>query len=75
MILIVCDFFFVFLCSDGIEVTLLDKAEELDPIKSFNVSESVKNFTTAAHSKNARVKYMSFVTQKKGGPSKQFAVK
>jgi len=56
-------------------VTLLDKAEELDPIKRFNVSESVKNFTTAAHNKNARVKYMSFVTQKKGGPSKQFAVK
>lgn len=56
-------------------MTLLDKAEELDPIKSFSVSESVKNFTAASHGKNARVKYMSFVTQKKGGPSKQFVVK
>ena len=53
----------------------MDTAEELDPIKSFSVSESVKNFSAANYNKNARVKYMSFVTQKKGGPSKQFVVK
>lgn len=56
-------------------MAVLEADVELDPIKSFNVSESVKNFTATAHSKNPRVKFMSFASQKRGGPSKQFAVK
>lgn len=61
--------------SDGLEVTVLSESATLDPIKSFELSDKVKNFQKNSYAKNARVKYMNFVTQKKGGPSKQFAVK
>lgn len=54
---------------------MLSESATLDPIKSFELSDKVKNFQKNSYAKNARVKYMNFVTQKKGGPSKQFAVK
>lgn len=61
--------------SGGIEVAVLDQQATIDPIKSFSVSDSVAKFTAAAYSKNPRVKYSTFVSQKKGGPAKQFTVK
>lgn len=56
-------------------MTVLDEKETVDPITSFELSDKVKSFQKDCYSKNGRVKYMNFVTQKKGGPSKQFAVK
>jgi hypothetical protein len=58
-----------------VEVAVLDQETTLDPIKSFAVSDSVAKFTTSNYSKNPRVKYSTFVSQKKGGPAKQFTVK
>ena len=54
-------------------MTLLNEEEVLDPINSFQVSDKVRQFREAADGKNPRVKYLSFVSQKKGGPSKMFA--
>lgn len=62
-------------CSGGLEVTVLDQQAALDPIKSFAVSDSVTKFAASNYSKNPRVKYSTFVSQKKGGPAKQFTVK
>jgi hypothetical protein len=58
----------------GIEVVLLND-ETIDPLESFHLSEKVKKFKELADGKNVRVKYMSFVSQKKGGPAKKFSSK
>lgn len=59
-----------------LEVSLLEQpAQQEDPLKNFQITDTVNNFSTACYNKNTRVKYASFITQKRGGPSKLFSVK
>lgn len=58
---------------DNIEVLVLDNDNiQLDPIQSFQIPSSALQFNIMNSNKHNRIKFSTFIAQKKNGPSKVF---